>query len=97
LIKLEGKAVKINNIKAGKIEQYYQQLKQKQNKAAKYSKNDQIEISSQAKGILTAKAELKNRPQIRTDKVADLKAKLENGNYQIDSKKIAEKMLKNIK
>jgi negative regulator of flagellin synthesis FlgM len=89
--------VKINNIKAGKIEQYYQQLKQKQNKAAKNSKNDQIEISSQAKGILTAKAELKNRPQIRTDKVADLKAKLENGNYQIDSKKIAEKMLKNIK
>mgnify|MGYP000588993805 CR=1 FL=1 len=89
--------MKINNIKAGKIEQYYQQLKQKQNKAAKNSKNDQIEISSQAKGILTAKAELKNRPQIRTDKVADLKAKLENGNYQIDSKKIAEKMLKNIK
>ncbi|CCU80832.1 hypothetical protein HSACCH_02347 [Halanaerobium saccharolyticum subsp. saccharolyticum DSM 6643] len=89
--------MKINNIKAGKIEQYYQQLKQKQNKAAKNSKNDQIKISSQAKGILTAKAELKNRPQIRTDKVADLKAKLENGNYQIDSKKIAEKMLKNIK
>jgi len=89
--------VKINNIKAGKIEQYYQQLKQKQNKAAKNSKNDQIAISSQAKGILTAKAELNIRPQIRTEKVADLKAKLENGNYQIDSKKIAEKMLKNIK
>ncbi len=89
--------MKINNIKAGKIEQYYQQLKQKQNKAAKNSKNDKIDISSQAKGILTAKAELKNRPQIRTDKVAALKAKLENGNYQIDSKKIAEKMLKNIK
>ena len=89
--------MKINNIKAGKIKQYYQQLKQKQNKAAKNSKNDQIAISSQAKGILTAKADLNNRPQIRTEKVADLKAKLENGNYQIDSKKIAEKMLKNIK
>ncbi|MGM0500579.1 MAG: flagellar biosynthesis anti-sigma factor FlgM [Bacillota bacterium] len=89
--------MKIDNIKAGQIKQYYQQLKQKQDKAAKNSKNDQIEISSQAKGILTAKAELKSRPQIRTEKVADLKAKLENGNYQIDSKKIAEKMLKNIK
>ena len=89
--------MKIDNIQAGKIKQYYQQLKQKQNKAAKNSKNDQIEISSQAKGILTAKAGLKSRPQIRTEKVADLKAKLENGNYQIDSKKIAEKMLKNIK
>lgn len=89
--------MKINNTKTGKIEQYYKQLKQNQNKAAKNSKNDQIEISSQAKGILTAEAELKNTPQIRTDKVAALKAKLENGNYHVDSKKIAAKMLKNIK
>jgi negative regulator of flagellin synthesis FlgM len=94
---LEGKAVKINNIKAGKIEQYYNQLKQNQKKTVEESKNDQINISSQAKGILTAKAELKNRPQVRTEKVEELKAKLEKGNYQIDSKKIAAKMLKNIK
>ena len=94
---MEGKAVKINNIKAGKIEQYYNQLKQNQKKTVEGSKNDQIKISSQAKGILTAKAELKNRPQVRTEKVEELKAKLENGNYQIDSKKIAAKMLKNIK
>jgi len=72
---LEGKAVKINNIKAGKIEQYYNQLKQNQKKTVEGSKNDQIKISSQAKGILTAKAELKNRPQVRTEKVEELKAK----------------------
>ena len=89
--------MKINNIKAGKIEQYYNQLKKNQKKNVEGSQNDQIKISSQAKGILTAKAELKNRPQIRTEKVEELKAKLESGNYQIDSKKIAAKMLKNIK
>jgi len=89
--------VKINNIKPGKIEKYYNQLKQNQKKTVEGSKNDKIKISSQAKGILTAKAGLKNRPQIRTDKVEELKAKLEKGNYKIDSKKIAAKMLKNIK
>ena len=89
--------MKINNLNAGKIEQYYKQLKQNQKKSAADSKNDRIKISSQAKGILTAKAELKNRPQIRIEKVEELKAKLEKDNYQIDSKKIAAKMLKNIK
>lgn len=89
--------MKINNLKAGKIEQYYKQLKQNQKKSAAESKNDRIKISSQAKGILTAKAELKNRAQIRTEKIDKLKAKVEKGNYQVDSKKIAAKMLKNIK
>lgn len=89
--------MKINNLKAGKIEQYYKQLKQNQKKSAADSKNDRIKISSQAKGFLTAKAELKNRAEIRTKKVDKLKAELENGNYQVDSKKIAAKMLKNIK
>jgi negative regulator of flagellin synthesis FlgM len=36
---------------------------------------------------------VKNSPDVRHDKVSALKAKIKNGQYKVDSEKVAEKML----
>lgn len=87
--------MKINNIQAGKINQYYKQLQQKQTDRSG-TKNDSTQISAKAKEIMTARAELKEMPQIREEKVAALKEKVQAGNYQVDSKKLAAKILNNV-
>lgn len=86
--------MKINNIQTGKINQYYKQMQQ--NKAEKkQAKDDSTQISARAKEIMTARAELKDMPQLRKEKVEALKAKVQTGNYQVDSKKVAAKILEN--
>lgn len=87
--------MKINNIQAGKINQYYKQLQQKQTEKTK-TQNDSTQISAKAKEIMTARAELKEMPQVREEKVAALKDKVQSGNYQVDSKKLAAKILNNV-
>ncbi|TDP85650.1 FlgM family anti-sigma-28 factor [Halanaerobium saccharolyticum] len=87
--------MKINNIQAGKINQYYKQLQQKQTEKNK-TQNDSTQISAKAKEIMTARAELKKMPQVREEKVAALKEKVQSGNYQVDSKKLAAKILNNV-
>ena len=87
--------MKINNIQAGKINQYYKKMQQKQTEK-KQSKDDSTQISAKAKEIMTARAELREMPQIREEKVAALKEKVQSGNYQVDSKKLAAKILNNV-
>ena len=87
--------MKINNIQAGKINQYYKKMQQKQTEK-KQTKDDSTRISAKAKEIMTARAELKEMPQIREEKVAALKERVQSGNYQVDSKKLAAKILNNV-
>lgn len=87
--------MKINNIQAGKINQYYKQMQQKQTEK-KQTKDDSTRISAKAKEIMTARAELKKMPQVREEKVAALKEKVQSGNYQVDSEKLAAKILNNV-
>lgn len=86
--------MKINNIQSGKINQYYKQMQKRQTEK-KQSKDDSTQISAKAKEIMTARAELKELPQVREERVAALKARLETGNYQVDSRKLAAKILNN--
>ncbi|ADO78005.1 flagellar biosynthesis anti-sigma factor FlgM [Halanaerobium praevalens] len=87
--------MKINNIQAGKINQYYKQMQQKQTEQKK-NKDDSTQISAKAKEIMTARTELKKVPQIREEKVAALKKEVQAGNYQIDSKTLATKIINNV-
>jgi len=52
-----------------------------------------VDISSQAKDIQLAKTVISNLPEIRDAKVQDLKTQIQQGSYNIDSGKIAEKMV----
>ncbi len=58
------------------------------------AKTDTVNISDAAKEIQEVRKELDNIPDVRADKVEQLKNQIENGTYEIKSEEIAEKMLK---
>jgi negative regulator of flagellin synthesis FlgM len=58
------------------------------------TKSDTVVLSDTAKKIQQTQTQLKAIPDVREDKVALLKEQIENGTYEIDEEKIADKMLK---
>lgn len=58
------------------------------------AKTDTVVISNAAKNIQEVQRQLEAIPDVREDKVAQLKEQIENGTYEIDEEKIADKMLK---
>jgi negative regulator of flagellin synthesis FlgM len=58
------------------------------------TKSDTVVLSDTAKKIQETQTQLKAIPDVREDKVAQLKEQIENGTYEIDEEKIADKMLK---
>ena len=57
-------------------------------------KEDKVFLSPQAKKIQEAKKIMSSIPEIREEKIAQIKAQIENGTYHVEGKKIAAKMLK---
>ena len=58
------------------------------------TKADTVVLSDMAKKVQEAQKQLKAMPDVREDKVAQLKEQIENGTYEINEEKIADKMLK---
>jgi len=58
------------------------------------TKADTVVLSETAKKIQEAQRQLEAIPDVREDKVAQLKEQIENGTYEINEEKIADKMLK---
>ena len=76
------------------ISQIYQTTnKMKTQKTSATSSRDQVEISSFGKAYQVAKSAVSNAPDIREDKVADIKARVENGTYEVSSESFADKLL----
>ncbi len=83
------------------IDAYVNQVNDKQKtdtspeKAEKnVAKTDTVELSQTAKELQEAKKQLDTIPDVRMDKVEELKAQIENGTYERNSEEIAEKILK---
>ena len=57
-------------------------------------KEDKVDISRTAREVKKARAQLDNVPDIREEKVAEVKNEIDNGTYRIDGKKIAFNMIK---
>lgn len=57
-------------------------------------KADTVELSDMGKRVQEAQKQLETIPDIREDKVAQLKEQVENGTYEIDAEKVADKMLR---
>ena len=57
-------------------------------------KTDTVVISETAKRVQDAKAQLDSIPDVRADKVAEIKSRVENGSYEIQPDKIADKMIR---
>jgi negative regulator of flagellin synthesis FlgM len=58
------------------------------------AKTDTVVISDAAKRIQEIRNQLDEIPDVREEKVAQLKNQIENGTYQINPDKIAEKIIK---
>lgn len=57
---------------------------------------DKIEISSQAREIQVAMKALKDVPDVREEKVNEIRAQIKNGTYKPSSEDVAEKLLERI-
>lgn len=80
--------MKITNINAlQNIEKYKQVGNNDQGIKKKGAGKDQISISNEALKMFDS-----NDSKIRSEKVSELKEKIENGSYQVDSKSVAEKI-----
>ena len=59
------------------------------------SASDKFEISQTAKSYQVAKQAVNAAPDIREDKVADIKAKMSSGTYTVKSEDFADKVINN--
>lgn len=76
-----------------KISQIYQTSATKPaSKQTKTSKTDKIEISNFGQSLAIAKQAVNDAPEIREERVAELKAQISSGTYHVSSEDIAEKL-----
>lgn len=76
------------------VSHLYQANKTKKiSKSSEIEKKDQFEISQSAKDYQTAKKALSQTPDIREDKVAEIKNAMNTGTYNVSAQEIADKMV----
>ncbi len=54
---------------------------------------ENVSFSAKAQGFQALESSIKDMPDTNNEKVAALKAAVEDGSYQVDSEKLAQKML----
>ena len=67
--------------------------KYKAGAAAKTSSSDKIEISNFGRELQVAKQAVAAAPDIRADRVSEIKSRIENGTYNVSGESFAEKLL----
>ena len=55
---------------------------------------DTVKLSSTAQALIRSEASVDTTPDVDTERVAKLKADIESGSYQFDSRRVAEGMLR---
>lgn len=77
-----------------KVSQLYQQNStQKLNKTNAVNKKDRVEISQLGKDFQIAKQVVAQAPDIRQDKVNELKQRMASGTYNVSLVEVADKMV----
>lgn len=77
------------------VQQLYQSQKtNKSQKTGSAMRTDGVQISSFGKDIQTAKAAVTGSPDIREELTAPIKAKIQNGTYEVSNESFADKLLK---
>ncbi len=77
-----------------KISQVYQTNNiQKTSKNVNAAGKDKLEISNTAKDYQTAKLALSQAPDVREDKVKDIKNKMQSGTYNVNMEEVASHIL----
>ena len=94
--------MEINGNQGIGIDAYVNQVQDKNNKVGAPDnkpektavKADTVVISDAAKRVQEARNQLNDIPDVREEKVSQLRDQIQNGTYQIDADKIAGKMIK---
>ncbi len=77
-----------------KISQIYQtNAVKKTTKTAGAVAADQVEISRAAKDYQVARQSVANLQDVRTDKINDIKGRMESGTYNISMEEVADKLV----
>lgn len=56
-------------------------------------RQDRLELSPEARHLNAIRQRVASIPDVRMDRINELKAKIQNGTYQVDSNEVAQKML----
>lgn len=64
-------------------------------KSEKSGNKDTVAISSKAKDFQIAKNAVDATPNVRMDRVEELRSKMQNGNYDVSSSDLADKIIGN--
>ena len=77
------------------INTYYSATTKKPQVKAKaaYGTTDQVSFSTVAKDIQTAKAAAASTPDVRADKVEDVKSRMQAGTYHVTGDEFADKVI----
>ncbi|MBU0516288.1 MAG: flagellar biosynthesis anti-sigma factor FlgM [Proteobacteria bacterium] len=57
---------------------------------------DRVEISTASREVARAKEATTGAAETRADKVAEIKAQLDEGRYEVDARKVADRMLQDV-
>ncbi|MEP3563450.1 MAG: flagellar biosynthesis anti-sigma factor FlgM [Marinobacter sp.] len=57
------------------------------------ARGENVSLSSQAKNLKQLEQKLGDYPEMDDDRIAEIRAALDNGSYKIDADKLAQKML----
>ena len=75
------------------VQQLYQAKKPARTQtAAKTGFMDQLQLSSQAKEVQTAKTAIAKTPDIREDVIAPIKEQIQKGTYEVSAESFADKL-----
>jgi len=91
--------MRIDNIQGKNIQKLYQNqqnLLNQDKKKASRGDGDQMNISSKGMQLKKLADQLEAEPEIRAEKVARLKEQIAEGNYHVDSEKLAESLMNEI-
>ncbi len=88
----------IKDVSAQMVQQYqksdnYVANTEKQAVSAPTKTEEKVDLSTQAKDIQLAKNALSQLPDVREQKVQEIKSQVENGKYNVSGEKIAGKMV----
>ena len=77
------------------VNQLYQTSKTKKNTAAGKAKagSDQVELSSFGKELSIARQAVSEAPEVRESRIADIKAAMQAGTYDLSMERLADKLV----
>lgn len=75
---------------------YTNKSKVKTSPVSQVTNSDKVEISQFGRDFQIAKQAVKDAPDVREDKVRDIKAMMSAGTYSISSRELADKLVSNI-